>query len=156
MPSFNKVILMGNLTRDPELKTLPRGTSVCELSLAVNKTWKDDQGQKHERASFFGCVAFGSTAENLAKYFSKGKPILIEGELAQETWDDKETGKKREKTKVRVERFEFVGGNNDRGGSDNRQGGQASAPAPSSAARPSRPAYKEPLDELDDQSDIPF
>lgn len=157
MPSFNKVILMGNLTRDPELKTLPRGTAVCELSLAVNKVWKDDQGQKHERASFFGCVAFGTTAENLAKYFSKGKPILIEGELAQETWDDKETGKKREKTKVRIDRFEFVGGN-DRTGNENRQGGQASAPspAPGSPARPARPAYKAPLDELDDQSDIPF
>jgi single-strand DNA-binding protein len=150
MPSFNKVILMGNLTRDPELKTLPRGTAVCELSLAVNKVWKDDQGQKHERASFFGCVAFGSTAENLAKYFAKGKPILIEGELAQETWDDKETGKKREKTKVRIDRFEFVGGNN-----DNRQGGQSSAPRPDNEER-KRPAYKAPLDELDDQSDIPF
>jgi single-strand DNA-binding protein len=113
---------MGNLTRDPELKHLPRGTAVCELSLAVNKVWKDDQGQKQERASFFGCVAYGSTAENLAKYFSKGKPILIEGELTQETWEDKETGKKREKTKVRIERFEFVGGN----ASDN--GGKTSSP----------------------------
>jgi single-strand DNA-binding protein len=156
MPSFNKVILMGNLTRDPELKTLPRGKAVCELSLAVNKTWKDDNGQKQERTSFFGCSAFGSTAENLAKYFSKGKPILIEGELTQETWEDKETGKKREKTKVRVERFEFVGGNNDnRGGGDNRQGGQSSAPRPDNEDR-RRPAYKAPLDELDDQSDIPF
>jgi single-strand DNA-binding protein len=149
MPSFNKVILMGNLTRDPELKHLPRGTAVCELSLAVNKTWKDDSGQKQERTSFFGCSAFGSTAENLAKYFSKGKPILIEGELTQETWEDKETGKKREKTKVRIERFEFVGGN------DNRQGGQSSAPRPDNEER-RRPAYKAPLDELDDQSDIPF
>ncbi len=148
MPSFNKVILMGNLTRDPELKHLPRGTAVCELSLAVNKTWKDDSGQRQERTSFFGCSAFGSTAENLAKYFSKGKPILIEGELTQETWEDKETGKKREKTKVRVERFEFVGGN------DNRQGGQSSAPRPDNEER-RRPA-KAPLDELDDQSDIPF
>ena len=157
MPSFNKVILMGNLTRDPELKTLPRGTAVCELSLAVNKTWKDDQGQKHERASFFGCVAFGSTAENLAKYFSKGKPILIEGELAQETWDDKETGKKREKTKVRVERFEFVGGNDSRGGSDNRQGGQASAPHPDDAERrrPNPAPRPAPMDTEDDD-EIPF
>jgi single-strand DNA-binding protein len=152
MPSFNKVILMGNLTRDPELKHLPRGTAVCELSLAVNKTWKDDNGQKQERTSFFGGVAFGSTAENLAKYFSKGKPILIEGELTQETWEDKETGKKREKTKVRVERFEFVGG--PKGQAD--QGGQSSAPRPDNEERrrPNPEPRPEPMDTEDD--DIPF
>jgi single-strand DNA-binding protein len=155
MPSFNKVILMGNLTRDPELKHLPRGTAVCELSLAVNKTWKDDSGQKQERTSFFGCSAFGSTAENLAKYFSKGKPILIEGELTQETWEDKETGKKREKTKVRIERFEFVGGQA-RGESD--QGGQSSAAPAKPFERRSQPAAPprapRPMDTEDD--DIPF
>jgi single-strand DNA-binding protein len=142
---------MGNLTRDPELKHLPRGTAVCELSLAVNKTWKDDSGQRQERTSFFGCSAFGSTAENLAKYFSKGKPILIEGELTQETWEDKETGKKREKTKVRVERFEFVGGN------DNRQGGQSSAPRPDNEERrrPNPAPRPAPMD-TEDMDDIPF
>jgi single-strand DNA-binding protein len=144
---------MGNLTRDPELKFLPRGTAVCELSLAVNKVWKDDSGQKQERTSFFGCSAFGSTAENLAKYFSKGKPILIEGELTQETWEDKETGKKREKTKVRVERFEFVGGN------DNRHGGQSSAAPAERTERRKEPATPprapRPMD-TEDMDDIPF
>lgn len=106
---MNIVILKGNVTRDPELRYTPSGVAVVEIGVAVNKTWYDDGGNKHEKVTFVDCIAWRNAAENLAKHFSKGKPILIEGELSQDEWEDKETGQKRRKTRIVVNRWHFAG-----------------------------------------------
>lgn len=108
MPSFNKVILMGNLTRDPELRQTQSGTSVCKFSIAVNESYTAQDGTKRDNATFVELNAFGKTAENIAKFFRRGDPILIEGRLKQESWNDKQSGQDRSKLVVIVEKFEFV------------------------------------------------
>lgn len=95
MSSFNKVLLMGNLTRDPELKYTPKGSAVCQFGMAVNRKWKDQAGELKEEVTFVDCTAWSATAEAISKYLRKGSPIFVEGRLAQETWDDKTTGQKR-------------------------------------------------------------
>jgi len=142
---LNIVALKGNLVRDPELKYTPSGAAVCEIGIAVNEVWHDANKQKQERVHFFGAVAWGATGENMAKYFTKGMPILIEGSLTQETWEDKESGKKREKTKIKIARWDFCGG-------DRKEGASTTA-AP--AARP-KVAADPDLDPADDGQDIPF
>jgi single-strand DNA-binding protein len=107
--NYNKTILAGNMTRDPEIRVTPKGTSICQFSLAVNRTWKSESGEKQEEVSFIDCECWGKTAETVAKYFSKGKPIFVEGRLKQDTWEDKNTKEKRSKLKVVVEQFAFVG-----------------------------------------------
>lgn len=118
MASFNKVIIMGNLTRDPEVRTIPSGMTVCEITLAVNEKYKDK-----EHVSFVDVTVWGKQAETLARWKKKGEPLLVEGKLRQETWTDKQTGQKRSKMKVVCDRFTFVGGG--KGGQDggNRGGG---------------------------------
>ena len=111
MASFNKVILAGNLTRDVELRFTPKGTPIAQFSLAVNRAWKDDAGNKKEEVSFIDCKSLGKQAETISEWFKKGRPILIEGRLNQETWDDKETKEKRSKLVVIVEGFSFIGEN---------------------------------------------
>ena len=105
--SFSKVILLGNLTRDPELRQTQSGMSVCNITIAIN----DNQGKDETRTSFISCDSFGRTAENIAKYFSKGKPILVEGRLRQDNYEDK-NGNKQTRLKVLIEKFEFVGSRN--------------------------------------------
>ena len=150
MPSYNKVILMGNLTRDPEMRYLPSNMAVTAIGLAVNDRWKDKQTDEwKDKANFIDCEAFGRTAENISKFFSKGKPILIEGKLRYDQWQDKE-GNNRSKLKVVIDQFEFVGSRADSesGGSpgnDSHQPRQASAPAAAAATH-------EPVGE----DDIPF
>lgn len=108
MASFNKVILMGNLTRDPELRQTQSGASVLGAGLAVNESYTAQDGSKRDNTTFVELSAFGKTAENIARFFSKGDPILIDGRLRQESWTDKQSGKARSKIVVAVERFEFV------------------------------------------------
>lgn len=112
MSSFNKVIMMGNLTRDPELKYLPSGMAVCELAIAVNRSWTPKGGEKKEEVSFFDCVAWGKTGEVIAEHMKKGRPILFEGSLRQERWETA-TGEKRSRVKINIDRFSFVGGKRD-------------------------------------------
>lgn len=143
----NKVFLMGNLTADPELRYGPTGTAVCTFTLAHNKRWRTESGEEKERVSFIGCVMFGKRAEAFAKHHSKGTRAFVEGELAQDTWDDKETGKKREKTKVHVNSWEFVNGRQE----------TSDRPAPSPRPRPAaaQPTPSEaPAAEAED--DVPF
>lgn len=109
--SFNKVVLLGNFTRDPELRYFPKGTAVCEFSLAVNRKWKSEAGEEKEEVSFINVVAWGRQAEVIAQYLRKGKPLLVEGRLKQDTWEDKTTHEKRSALKVQLESFTFVGGN---------------------------------------------
>ncbi|MBR4598066.1 MAG: single-stranded DNA-binding protein [Opitutales bacterium] len=154
MASFNKVILMGNLTRDPELRQTQSGTSVCRFSIAVNRSYNAQDGNLREETCFVEVDSFGRTAENIGKYFSKGKPILLEGRLRQDTWDDKDTGKSRSKLVVVLDRFEFVGGGRDSsysGGGDDQSAGNVykrTSPAPRGKA-------PERVEELEDD-DVPF
>lgn len=110
MPSYNKVILMGNLTRDPETRTTPSGSTICKIGLAVNRTFTGQDGQKKDDTTFVDCDAFGKTAEAIAKWMTKGRAILIEGRLRTDQWQDKDTGKQRSKLGVIIESFQFVGG----------------------------------------------
>ncbi len=149
---FNKVILMGNLTRDPETRTTPSGQSVTQFSLAVNRTWKGADGQQQESVSYIDCTAWGKAGEIITQYMSKGRALLVHGRLDQRTWDDKESGQKRSKVEVVVEDFNFVDGG--QGGGD---GG--SAPRQSSNASTSKkpaPAAADADDQPIDLSDIPF
>src|SRR6202030_404574 len=97
MASFNKVILMGNLTRDPEVRYTPKGTAVAKIGLAVNHRWTNEAGEKKEEVTFVDVEAWGRQAETIGQYMTKGKPILIEGRLKLDSWDDKESGQKRSK-----------------------------------------------------------
>ena len=141
MASFNKVILIGNLTRDVELKYLPKGTAVCNLSLAVNRRWKTEAGEEKEDVYFAECKAFGKQAETIAQYVKKGHPLLVEGRLTREEWDDKKTGDKRSTTRIMIETFQFLKG---------RDEGEAPA---SRAPRAQAPAAPKP--DLD-EDDVPF
>ena len=131
MPSFNRVILAGNLTRDPELRYTPKGTAVAGFSLAVNRTWKTESGESKEEVSFIEIEAWGRQGEVIAQYMRKGRPLLIEGRLKQDTWEDKNTKQKQSKLKVVLESFTFIDSNRSEGG--------AGAPAAASDA-PRRPA----------------
>lgn len=108
MANFNKVILIGNLTRDPEMRYLPSQTPVVEIGLAVNRRWKGQDGQQREETCFIDCVSFGKQAEVLNQYMAKGRPIMIEGRLQLDTWEAKD-GSKRSKHKVVIEQFQFMG-----------------------------------------------
>jgi single-strand DNA-binding protein len=135
MASFNKVILMGNLTRDPELRYTPKGTAVAKLGLAVNRSWRNADGQQQDETTFVDVDAFGKQAETLGQYMQKGRPILIEGRLKLDQWEDKNTGQNRSKLGVTLEKFSFVGGGGGQaGGSTNAP--QSSAPPPTSDVPP--------------------
>jgi single-strand DNA-binding protein len=141
MASFNKVILAGNLTRDPELTHTPKGTAVGKFSLAINRNWTTETGEKREEVTFVDVKAFGRQAETVAKFLRKGRPLLVEGRLHLETWDDKTTGAKRSRTVVVMESFSFMD-------SAERAG---STPAISASA----PAATVPGPPIDDD-DVPF
>ena len=108
MSSFNKVVLMGNLTRDVEMSYLPSQTPVSEFGLAMNRKWTGTDGQKKEEVCFVDCRSYGKQAETLAQYLHKGDPLLVEGRLTYDQWEDK-SGGKRSKLRVTVERFTFLG-----------------------------------------------
>ena len=107
MPNLNKVILMGNLTRDPELGRTPSDTAVCRVGLAINRNYTDASGQKQKDTTFVDAEAWGRTGEVIAQYLHKGEPILVEGRLKLDQWQDKD-GANRSKLKVVIEQFEFI------------------------------------------------
>lgn len=167
MASFNKVILLGNLTRDPEVRYTSGGSAVTEVSLAVNRQWTDRQtNERKEEVTFVEVTLWGRTAEIAGEYLSKGRPCLIEGRLQLDRWEDKETGKNRSKLKVVGETLQLLGGRSDGDG-----GGGSGRPAgfpqqQSSAASPAPPTQQPPSDSrtpdqafYDDSSgdeDVPF
>ncbi len=117
MASFNKVILMGNLTRDPEVRYIPSGSAVTDIGLAVNRTWYDkNANEKKEEVTFVDVTLWGRTAEIAGEYLSKGRPVLIEGRLQLDTWQDRDTGQNRSKLKVIGESMTMLGSRNDGGG----------------------------------------
>jgi single-strand DNA-binding protein len=153
MASFNKVILAGNLTRDPELRYTPKGTAVAKIGLAVNRTWTGEDGQKKEEVSFIDVEAWGRQGEVIAQYMKKGRPLLIEGRLKLDTWEDKNTKQKVSKLKVVLESFSFIDSNRGEGG--DAPGRPAAPPAKSSAA----PAAAEPVEgdvPPHEGDDVPF
>lgn len=147
---FNKVVLMGNLTRDPETRQTPSGQSVTNFSLAISRTWKGQDGSNQEAVSFIDCVAWGKTGEVIAQYMQKGRPILVEGRLDQRSWE--QDGNKRSKVEVIVENFNFVGGGD--GGSSSSG---ASSSSSSSSSKKNDDVVIEDIDDKPiDLSEIPF
>lgn len=155
MANFNKVILAGNLTRDPELRYTPKGTAVAKLGLAVNRSWTTETGEKREEATFVDVDAFGKQAEVISQYLRKGRSLLVEGRLRLETWDDKATGAKRSKLGVVLESFSFLDSGNRDGGGGAPQAGAAPAPRPQRPA-PSAPAPASQDGPPPDDDDVPF
>src|SRR6185295_12239417 len=142
MASFNKVILVGNLTRDPELRYTPKGMAIAKIGLAVNRNWTTEAGEKKEEVTFVDVDIFGRTAENVAQYMKKGRPILIEGRLRLDQWDDKQTGQKRSKLGVVAETVQFLGSPTGGGGGE----GGPSAPRTSTASAPASASAPEPAE----------
>ena len=128
MASFNKVILMGNLTRDPELRYTPKGSAVAKLGLAVNRVWRDAEGQQQDETTFVDVDAFGKQAETLGQYMQKGRPILVEGRLKLDQWEDKNDGSKRSKHVVVIDNFQFIDSRDGGGGGGGGGGGSRRAP----------------------------
>ena len=152
MANFNKVILAGNLTRDPELRYTPKGLGIAKFGLAINRTWTSETGEKKEEVTFVDVDAFGKTAEIIGQYFKKGRPILVEGRLRLDTWDDKQTNQKKSKLGVVQESFQFMDSQKtgEGGVAPSKPPPSASAPSP---APPSAPESEGPPPEHDD---VPF
>lgn len=165
MASFNKVILLGNLTRDPELRYTPKGQAVARLGLAVNRSYKTETGETKEEVTFIDIDAWGKQAELIGQYLKKGNPLFIEGRLKLDQWDDKTTGQKVSKLRVVMENFQFIGGNRAADGSGPGPAagsgfGAPSAPAPRQA-RPAAPSAAAAAPEGSDApsgevDDVPF
>ncbi|NNE90592.1 MAG: single-stranded DNA-binding protein [Verrucomicrobiales bacterium] len=126
MASLNKVMLIGNLTRDPEVRYTPKGTAVTDIGVACNRSYTTDTGERREDVTFIDVTLWGRSAELVGQYMKKGRPIYIEGRLQMDSWEDKNTGQKRSKLKVVGENFQFLGGREDGGGGGG--GGQYQQP----------------------------
>ena len=159
MPSLNKVLLMGNLTRDPELRVTPKGTPICQFSLAINRQFKMESGETREEVIYVDVEAWGKQGETIAKYCTKGRPLYVEGRLRLDQWEDKNTKEKRSRMKVVLEQFQFLGDSRGGGGGGAPVGGGEESPGGGSPERHSpprrragaKPATQENLDE-----DVPF
>ncbi len=147
---LNKVILIGNLTRDPELKSLPSGIKVCTMGMATNRVWRDKNGARQEDTQYHNVVVFGSQAENVSQYMKKGNSLLIEGRLQTRSWDDKD-GKKQYRTEIVADRVQF-----------GPKGGAAPSGAPAAAAAGTGEAPRETVKTIEypeediNPDDIPF
>ena len=142
---FSKAIIVGNITRDPELRSTTSGTQVCGFSVAVNRNYKDSSGNNQESVSFIDCSAWGRAGEIIAQYAKKGSGILVSGRLEQRSWEDKE-GQKRSRVEIVVEDFNFIGGNTGDGG------GRSNVPSNDSQDVAPDDISDEPID----LSEIPF
>ena len=160
MPALNKVLLMGNLTRDPELRVTPKGTPICQFSLAINRQFKMESGETREEVIYVDIEAWGKQGETIAKYVTKGRPLFVEGRLRLDQWEDKNTKEKRSRMKVVLENFQFLGDSRGGGGAGGAPGGAPSADVDQTASPerhsppprgPAKPGAQENLDE-----DVPF
>ncbi len=159
MANFNKVILAGNLTRDPEMRYTPKGTAVVRITLAINRNYTTETGERKEEVSFVDVEAWGKQAETISKYMKKGRPFLVEGRLKQDTWEDKNTHQKQSKLKVVLESFSFI----DSRGSE-ADNSEASRPRPAAAPAAAAPAAAAPTAEpaaeaepqAPEEDDVPF
>ena len=158
MANLNKVMLIGNLTRDPELRYTPKGTAVADVAIAINRIWNNEAGQRQEETTFVDVTLWGRQAELAQQYLSKGRGIYVEGRLQMDTWDDKTTGQKRSKLKVIGENLQFLP--DGRGGANRSQGaagsgGQSNGEDNNSAA-PKQGASAASADDFSEEDDIPF
>jgi single-strand DNA-binding protein len=156
MANLNRVLLIGNLTRDPELRYTPKGTAVTEIGLAVNRVYSGEDGEKKEETTFVDVTLWARQAEIAGQYLKKGRPVFIEGRLQLDTWDDKQTGQKRSRLRVVAENLQLLGSRQDSEGSSSFS---SSSPAPrrgpSTPAPPPKPEPRDP--DLDaEPDDIPF
>ena len=151
MANFNRVILAGNLTRDPELKYTPKGSAVARIGMAINRTWKSETGEQKEEVTFVDVEAWGRQAEVIAQYVKKGRPLLVEGRLKLDQWEDKNTHQKQSKLKVVLETFSFLDSN--RGDSSSGEPARRSASVPAAAMASNAPAEAGSPPEEDD---VPF
>ena len=140
MASFNKVILLGNLTRDPEVRYTPKGSAVCDLGIAVNRAYTTDSGERREEVTFVDVVLWARLAEIAGEYLKKGRPVFIEGRLQMDTWDDKQTGQKRTRLRVVGETMQLLGGRPGGTGAAAEMAGEnrqtSAPPKPSARAEP--------------------
>lgn len=157
MAYLNKVFLIGNLTRDPELRVTPKGTAICQFGLAVNRQFKDESGATRDETTFIDIEAWGKQGELVAKYLTKGSPAMVEGRLKLDQWEDKQSGQKRSKLKVVLDNVQFL---STRGGAG---GGAAVTPvddidqtSPERHAPPSRMAASKPPAAGNIDEDVPF
>ncbi|WAC20429.1 single-stranded DNA-binding protein [Luteolibacter sp. SL250] len=156
MANLNKVMLIGNLTRDPELRYTPKGTAVADIALAINRVWNNEQNQRQEETTFVDITLWGRQAELAQQYLTKGRGAYIEGRLQMDTWDDKQTGQKRSKLKVVAESLQFLpDGKGGSGGQIPQGGGQQSSRPPQQGGRP-QGASAAPPEDYGDEDDIPF
>ncbi len=154
MANLNKVMLIGNLTRDPEVKYTPKGTAVTDIGLAINRVYSTDGGEKREETTFIDVTLWGRTAEVVNQYCKKGSPLFVEGRLQLDTWEDKQSGQKRSKLRVVGEGIQLLGAKGSGGGSQGgHSGGDEEAPT-RQAPRPT-PPRQEPSAPAEDD-DIPF
>ena len=156
MASLNKVFIIGNLTRDIELRYTPKGSAVADMAIAVNRKWRDDQNQVHDEVTFVECAVWGKTAETCAQYLKKGSPCHVEGRLELQSWEDKTTGQKRSKLRVVAEGVQFLGSKPEgqSGGREYSQHQRQDTPRPQRQQEPQR--YEDvPTTEVNDD-DIPF
>jgi single-strand DNA-binding protein len=149
MASFNKVILLGNLTRDPEVRYTPKGSAVCDLGIAVNRQYTLDSGEKREEVTYVDVVLWSRLAEIAGEYLRKGRPVFIEGRLQMDTWDDKQTGQKRSRLRVIGETMQLLGGRPP--GAAGAEGG-----APPRSAKAATPPPKPAGAAEPDDDEIPF
>lgn len=149
--SFNRVILAGNMTRDPESRALPSGQALTKFSLAINRSYTTKEGEKREEVTYVDIESYGKQAEVIAKYCSKGSGILVEGRLKLDSWDDKKTGEKRSRLGVVLENFTFIGGRAQGAGAGS---GDGESPAPRSGGSRGGPAPAADGPAPDD--DVPF
>ncbi len=168
MPNLNKVQLMGNLTRDPEVRYTPKGTAVTDVGLAINRTFAGDDGERREETTFVDITFWGRQAEVIGEYMKKGRPLYVEGRLQLDTWEDKASGQQRSRLKVIGEGFQFLGGRDDAGGGGGGGGGSRAASSHEAEPRShsggqSRPAQVSPPSNsgyqdgpIEDDDDIPF
>jgi single-strand DNA-binding protein len=165
MAYLNKVFLIGNLTRDPELRVTPKGTAICQFGLAVNRQFKDESGQTRDETSFIDIEAWGKQGELVSKYLTKGSPAMVEGRLKLDQWEDKQSGQKRSKLKVVLENVQFLSSGN-RGGQGGGEGGvdegvdqttpieRNSPPARGASGSAGRKPAPPPTQDIDE--DVPF
>src|SRR3954452_3176008 len=150
MASFNKVILLGNLTRDPEVRYTPKGSAVCDLGIAINRSYTLESGEKREEVTYVDVVLWSRLAEIAGEYLKKGRPVFVEGRLQLDSWDDKTSGQKRTKLKVIGENMQMLGAPRGGGGGGDEDGGP-----PRSSSRPAPPPKASAPSEPDDD-EIPF
>ena len=157
MASFNKVILLGNLTRDPEIRYTPKGSAVCDLGIAMNRQYTLENGERREEVTYVDVVLWARLAEIAAEYLKKGRPVFIEGRLQLDTWDDKQSGQKRSKLRVIGETMQMLGSRTGGGGGGGAAPGDASEedrPARATTPPPRPAAATAPAEPDDDE--IPF